>query len=176
MGQSNCGRVLSTDRGGNCTRIAARDANVRARDLLNSKIADWIRGVLCSRHVRGLGRWVTPSWFWVYLTWHWNSIKTIFTAFLDVPEVIEHMKTNYNFWKDLDNQGIHSAGQVTAYLRQMDGGLSSDIWPKSRSYPVCQRLLKHLNKWKWRNLPQFNPQLSVLISMWSGENPWNYPV
>jgi hypothetical protein len=29
------------------------------------------------------------------------------------------MKYNYEFWKDLDRQGIQSAGQVEAYFKKM---------------------------------------------------------
>jgi hypothetical protein len=39
-------------------------------------------------------------------------------AFLDVPEVIDHMKYNYDYWKELDRQGIRSAFFDEKYVLQ----------------------------------------------------------
>lgn len=36
-------------------------------------------------------------------------------AFLDVPEIIDHLRSNYDYWKELDRQGIQSAGHIDAY-------------------------------------------------------------
>lgn len=103
-------------------------------------------------------------------------------AFLDVPEVIENMKFNYDFWKDLDSKGIQSAGQVTAYLRQMSGS-SPYIWPsKSNSYPMYRRPHKPFNKWRWRYVPSSVPlisHLSFLILIFWNPHLWSrnqYPL
>ncbi|ODM89705.1 High affinity cAMP-specific and IBMX-insensitive 3',5'-cyclic phosphodiesterase 8B [Orchesella cincta] len=37
-------------------------------------------------------------------------------AFIDVPEVIEHMKYNYDYWKEVDRQGIRTAVYLDSYF------------------------------------------------------------
>ncbi|CAL8088263.1 unnamed protein product [Orchesella dallaii] len=37
-------------------------------------------------------------------------------AFIDVPEVIEHMKYNYDYWKEVDRQGIPTAVYLDSYF------------------------------------------------------------
>jgi len=50
-----------------------------------------------------------------------NSLLTyliVFSAFLDVPEVIDHMKYNYEYWKELDKLAIRSAFFDEKYVQQ----------------------------------------------------------
>lgn len=44
------------------------------------------------------------------------TMNYVFLAFIDVPEVIEHMKYNYDYWKDLERQGVQNGVYMESYV------------------------------------------------------------
>jgi hypothetical protein len=48
--------------------------------------------------------------------------RDLFSAFIDMPEMLYHLRSNYQYWKDLEEKGVTSLGDIS--LKQSSSGSS----------------------------------------------------
>lgn len=105
--------------------FASCDADVWPSHVFYTKITNRFYGLYHKRHVRDLGllvllaKYVYPlllligfSFFLFFSYANLVLIMMRFTAFIDMPEMLYYMRSNYQYWKDLEEKGTISFSDI----------------------------------------------------------------